>query len=441
MDGPPFLEVWRCSVVVMNFINYPEVASEVPARDLALWLHSLYCKLDAVAKQHEAHKVSTAHELYMCVLQEQDGFNTAAAAVSLAKQLLEAVQELTLPSGSPLCCRIAVSTGKAAAAVTGTAAWSFQLYGKTLEKARAVVQAGPVGVLQLTNDVVSNLPNSSDFERHRLQPEFGGLEVFVQSDGGRFHRCHQLAAALQLVGVSTTTALTSIRTRLRTATNSLHFQDPTLENCFRHTWNTKLYHQDLWTFAILVPLSLVACLTLPATTQYPLQKVLAMALLWALTGLTVSMVVVWSYRPVMYVKYRTLFISLYRMVRMITYFLLRTLVSPPSFTGRFVGFQTLIPHGLLVFSALAISIQVPFELQVGLHLLAYVTTMADAFGACKQQGVRTMMLQCTVVGSLFSAWLNFVAGVMIPLVLSSALERSARLAFLRRSKAVFHKVA
>jgi hypothetical protein len=44
-----------------------------------------------------------------------------------------------------------------------------------------VVQSGPVGVLQLTGDVVGALPNPTSFTRHRCQPEFGGLAVYLQA--------------------------------------------------------------------------------------------------------------------------------------------------------------------------------------------------------------------------------------------------------------------
>jgi hypothetical protein len=44
--------------------------------------------------QLQAHKVSTAQELYVAVLQEHHGHNTAVAAVGLALELLDAVHEV-----------------------------------------------------------------------------------------------------------------------------------------------------------------------------------------------------------------------------------------------------------------------------------------------------------------------------------------------------------
>ena len=88
------------------------------------------------------------------------------------------------------------------------------------------------------------------------------------------------------------------------------------------------------------------------------------------------------------------------------------------------------------------ALQVQFDHQVLLHLAAYAATMAGVFGTCGAMGSASKMhLQCTVVGSVLYAWLNFVVGVIVPLTACSVIERGARLAFLTAPKAHAHKAA
>ncbi len=151
------------TVLFADLVGFTELAAvQEPATTVSL-LNEVFSRFDGLVEKHGLEKIKTIGDAYMAV----GGLpvpvpDHTAAAVSMAVEMLDAVHDLDL--GAPLDLRIGIHRGPVVAGVIGTAKFSYDLWGDTVNVASRMESHGTPGRIQVTAAVRDELEGRFAFE-------------------------------------------------------------------------------------------------------------------------------------------------------------------------------------------------------------------------------------------------------------------------------------
>src|SRR5262245_28586915 len=128
--------------------------------------HGLFSAFDELAQRYGLEKIKTIGDAYMVaggLPKPRPDHAQAIAELALAMQA--EVTRRTDPSGQPLAVRIGIDTGPVEAGVIGTAKFSYDLWGDTVNTASRMESHGVPGCIQVTARTYQRLQDDYQFQR------------------------------------------------------------------------------------------------------------------------------------------------------------------------------------------------------------------------------------------------------------------------------------
>jgi class 3 adenylate cyclase len=129
-------------------------------------LNELFSAFDRLAQRHGLEKIKTIGDAYMVAGGLPDPRPDHAEAIAeMALAMQAEVTRRTDPSGQPLQVRIGIDTGPVEAGVIGTAKFSYDLWGDTVNTASRMESHGVAGCIQVTERTYQRLRDGYRFQR------------------------------------------------------------------------------------------------------------------------------------------------------------------------------------------------------------------------------------------------------------------------------------
>lgn len=160
------------SVLFTDIAGYTERASDMDPTELVRFLDRLYTTFDRLVDRHGLEKIKTTGDGYIVV----SGVPTprpdhVQAIAALALEISHAVAGLRDPRGNPVPMRMGIASGPVVAGVVGARRFFYDVWGDAVNVASRMESTGPVGKIQVTDDVAERLSESFVLE------ERGEVEV------------------------------------------------------------------------------------------------------------------------------------------------------------------------------------------------------------------------------------------------------------------------
>jgi class 3 adenylate cyclase len=153
-------------VLFADIVDFTRRSQRIGPAQVVATLNELFSAFDALARRHGLEKIKTIGDAYMVaggLPQPRPDHAQAMAEMALAMQT--EVARRTDPSGQPLQVRIGIDTGPVEAGVIGTAKFSYDLWGDTVNTASRMESHGMAGCIQVTERTYQRLRDGYRFQR------------------------------------------------------------------------------------------------------------------------------------------------------------------------------------------------------------------------------------------------------------------------------------
>lgn len=153
------------TVLFADIVNFTSLSSQMtPARLIAM-LNKIFSICDQLVEKHGLEKIKTIGDAYMVVGGLPHPRKDHAEAVAdMALEMKSEMNGLTDDTGQPLQIRIGMATGPVVAGVIGTAKFSYDVWGDTVNTASRMESQGCAGNIQVTAETYELLRGSYHFE-------------------------------------------------------------------------------------------------------------------------------------------------------------------------------------------------------------------------------------------------------------------------------------
>jgi class 3 adenylate cyclase len=166
------------TVLFADLVDFTRSSDRSTPERVVQVLDDLFTAFDRLAARHGLEKIKTIGDAYMVV----GGLPTprpdhAEAVAEMALALREEAARHHDPTGQPLALRIGIDTGPVVAGVIGTARFSYDLWGDTVNTASRMESTGVVGCIQVTDRTYRRLRDAYRFQRRGPIPVKGKGEL------------------------------------------------------------------------------------------------------------------------------------------------------------------------------------------------------------------------------------------------------------------------
>jgi class 3 adenylate cyclase len=154
------------TVLFADIVDFTRRSRHSSPAQVVATLNELFSAFDELARRQALEKIKTIGDAYMVA----GGLPTprpdhAEAVAEMALAMREEVARRTDPSGQPLAVRIGIDTGPVEAGVIGTAKFSYDLWGDTVNTASRMESHGTAGCIQVTERTYQRLRDGYRFQR------------------------------------------------------------------------------------------------------------------------------------------------------------------------------------------------------------------------------------------------------------------------------------
>jgi class 3 adenylate cyclase len=154
------------TVLFADLVDFTRRSRRVGPAQVVATLNELFSAFDELAQRQGLEKIKTIGDAYMVAggLPERRP-DHAQAVAEMALAMREEVARRTDPSGRPLALRIGIDAGPVEAGVIGTAKFSYDLWGDTVNTASRMESHGVAGCIQVTERAYQRLRDGYRFQR------------------------------------------------------------------------------------------------------------------------------------------------------------------------------------------------------------------------------------------------------------------------------------
>jgi class 3 adenylate cyclase len=139
------------SVLFADIADFSPMSSTMAPGEVVDLLDRVFSSFDRLAARHGLEKIKTIGDAYMAVAGAPEPIDDhAGAAAEMALDMVDAVGGLRRPDGSPIVVRVGIASGPAVAGVIGTAKFSYDLWGDTVNLASRMESHGRPGLIQIS---------------------------------------------------------------------------------------------------------------------------------------------------------------------------------------------------------------------------------------------------------------------------------------------------
>ncbi len=154
----------QVTVVIADAVGSTEQGARSSPERFAAALDELFRKFDDIADRHGLEKIKTIGDAYMAVAGAPVPMaNHAAAAVSMALEILAEAGQVRWPSGDPISVRIGVATGPALAGIIGYKKFAYDLWGDTVNLASRLQESAEPGQALVSEPTAELLSHDYEF--------------------------------------------------------------------------------------------------------------------------------------------------------------------------------------------------------------------------------------------------------------------------------------
>jgi class 3 adenylate cyclase len=177
------------TVLFADLVDFTASSDRSSPERVVRVLADLFAAFDRLAARHGLEKIKTVGDAYMVAgglpVPRPDH---AEAVAEMALAVREEAGRHLDPAGRPLAVRIGIDSGPVVAGVIGTAKFSYDLWGDTVNVASRMESTGVAGCIQVTDRAYRRLRDRYRFERRGPVPVKGKGELVTwflvgRSDG------------------------------------------------------------------------------------------------------------------------------------------------------------------------------------------------------------------------------------------------------------------
>jgi class 3 adenylate cyclase len=174
------------TVLFADLVDFTRRSQRASPAQVVATLNELFSAFDRLAQRQGLEKIKTIGDAYMVA----GGLPTprpdhAEAIADMALAMQVEVARRADPSGQPLQVRIGIDTGPVEAGVIGTAKFSYDLWGDTVNTASRMESHGIAGSIQVTERTYQRLRDGYRFQRRGPIPVRGMGEMVTYLLVGR----------------------------------------------------------------------------------------------------------------------------------------------------------------------------------------------------------------------------------------------------------------
>jgi guanylate cyclase len=149
-----------CTVLFADLVGFTEHTRHVSPQRLIEELNEVFSRFDALVGDAGAEKIKTMGDGYLAVAGAPDRRQDHPSVMcDLALGMLAAIGDLNQRMGTSFAVRIGLATGRLVAGVVGTARFSYDLWGDTVNLASRMQTLADPGSIRVTADLANAVPD------------------------------------------------------------------------------------------------------------------------------------------------------------------------------------------------------------------------------------------------------------------------------------------
>jgi class 3 adenylate cyclase len=154
----------QVTVVFADAVGSTEQGARSSPEQFAAALDELFRRFDQIADRHRLEKIKTIGDAYMAVAGAPVPMpNHAAAAASMALDILAEAGQVRWPSGDPIRVRVGVATGPAVAGIIGYRKFAYDLWGDTVNLASRLQESAEPSRALVSKPTADQLGDGYEF--------------------------------------------------------------------------------------------------------------------------------------------------------------------------------------------------------------------------------------------------------------------------------------
>jgi class 3 adenylate cyclase len=174
------------TVLFADIANFTTISANMKPASLIEMLNTVFLAFDQLAEKAGLEKIKTIGDAYMVVGGlPQPRPDHAEAIADMALEMQGKIASFTDDTGKPLSIRIGIATGPAVAGVIGSAKFSYDVWGDTVNTASRMESHGFIGRIQVTTAVYERLRDKYLFEERGIIQVKNKGEMFTYFLTGR----------------------------------------------------------------------------------------------------------------------------------------------------------------------------------------------------------------------------------------------------------------
>jgi guanylate cyclase len=176
------------TVLFADLAGFTPWARQIDAAHVVGFLDELFSRFDVLAAEAGVEKIKTIGDAYMAVAgAPEPRADHAAAAIRLARGMLDAVDDAGRRRDAPLQLRIGLASGPVVGGVIGHQRILFDLWGDTVNTASRMQSSGIAGRIQVAQSTRDLLRDGYAFEERELVEVkgLGSMTTYLLVESGR----------------------------------------------------------------------------------------------------------------------------------------------------------------------------------------------------------------------------------------------------------------